>query len=621
MLVMKANRGTILLAICLATSGGAYAQGVNPSPEVDQPWHYAEQPSTYERSGPGPEGALFRRMAHPSLGAAMSFSEDRTLALEMRLLLSTDSQASLERHGPWLNDQGLSNNAHHLIHHIEGSAAHGLASERYELTKLIGLRALLNRMLLNPSISEARIRAIRSVLSSSLEQSFIRLATDLGSGAIAARQVQWRLFRDPPKVDMHALLSELASGTTDVPTILETLTPQSSDYQALTSYMGRLLSERNSDELRIDVQDNKVRKAGQRAQPVFKAKQRLVQIGDLPINTVITPMFDAYFKVALQGFQTRHGLEPSGELNRRTRDAMNVSVEQEIERVAMSLERLRWMPRDRGARHVIVNLPSYRLQLMEQGQPIIDMPVVVGSTKHPTPTFSQDLSYIEFNPTWTVPRSITEAELLPKELDSPGYLKERNFQFLSLVDGRLKEVPYDSVTPEMMVERPFGFTLRQSGGPRNALGRMKFMMPNPYSIYLHDTPAKRHFGLTDRAYSHGCIRLSDPDQLARTLLDLDARPHSEISRILDSTGTQRSRLRQRVPTHLTYLTSWVGADDRLHHAPDIYKHDPALKQALRALNDQEKNEPLQLKTSSLVRQKAPRKPRPVDYELADAEGP
>jgi len=136
------------------------------------------------------------------------------------------------------------------------------------------------------------------------------------------------------------------------------------------------------------------------------------------------------------------------------------------------------------------------------------------------------------------------------------------------------------VTPEELLERPFRYRLRQAGGKKNALGRMKFMLPNPYSIYLHDTPAKHLFVKTDRAYSHGCIRLSDPELLARTLLKLDAKPQKDINYLLTTKRNRRSNLSEHVQTHLIYVTSWVGKDGRLHHAPDVYKYDPALKEAL-----------------------------------------
>ena len=209
------------------------------------------------------------------------------------------------------------------------------------------------------------------------------------------------------------------------------------------------------------------------------------------------------------------------------------------------------------------------------------MPIVIGARRFPTPSFSRAMSYLEFNPTWTVPASITNRELIPLERRNPGYLESRQFVFLEPVDGGLREIPRESVTAEDFEEEPFPYMLRQRGGPRNALGRMKFMMPNPYAIYLHDTPAKRHFALHERAYSHGCIRLADPDRLASVLMEKDGKRDAEIERVFANPLTNRVRLKTHVPTHLVYLTARVDENGMLQRRPDVYGHDPALREALR----------------------------------------
>jgi len=188
---------------------------------------------------------------------------------------------------------------------------------------------------------------------------------------------------------------------------------------------------------------------------------------------------------------------------------------------------------------------------------------------------------MEFNPTWTVPASIANKTLIPKERRRPGYLQSRNFDFLKRVNGQLVKVPPASVTRDMFNRKYFPYILRQRGGPINALGRMKFMMPNQYAIYLHDTQAKKHFTLNDRAYSHGCIRLSDPDAMARALMSGDGYSDAKIERSLSSKKTHTVRFRQPIPTHLVYLTSWVDDNGELQHRPDIYRNDAAVLEALK----------------------------------------
>ena len=192
------------------------------------------------------------------------------------------------------------------------------------------------------------------------------------------------------------------------------------------------------------------------------------------------------------------------------------------------------------------------------------------------------MAYIEFNPTWTVPASIAHRAVLPKEMKSPGYLERSGFDFLGWRDGRFVKVERSRVSRSTLSRRPFPYTLRQRPGPKNALGRIKFMFPNPYAIYLHDTPAKQHFALDDRAYSSGCVRLSDPEHLAEVLLRVDGHSEGKATRLLARGKTVRARLHDPIPVHIAYLTAWVDDDGALQRRRDVYRHDAALRIALEA---------------------------------------
>jgi murein L,D-transpeptidase YcbB/YkuD len=262
--------------------------------------------------------------------------------------------------------------------------------------------------------------------------------------------------------------------------------------------------------------------------------------------------------------------------------ALNLSVDEEIEAIALSLERWRWMPRDLGRKHLYVNIPDYHVTFRDGSETRLSMVVVVGAVEHQTPSFSRDMTYMEFNPTWTVPASIANQELIPKELRQPGYLASRQFEILKRVDNQLVPVPADQISPDDFRKASFPYVLRQRSGPINALGRMKFLFPNPYAIYLHDTQAKKHFTLNDRAFSHGCIRLSEPDRLATLLMQEDGYEQAEIDRALQTRETIRVRLRSPIPTHLAYMTTWVDTQGSLQRRADIYGHDAALRIALQA---------------------------------------
>ena len=525
-------------------------------------------------------------------------------AIELVVDASAERRETLATWGPWLTSTGVSDNARQLVGFLEGAGAHGLDGEAYGLSALAAgvaerereatLRTLAAE---DPWIGEvleagldpderraaANERAIDAErLGRRLEDAFRRVAVHLGRGTVDARTVQRGLYRDPPEVDVEALLAGLAVGELDVNAALLSVAPAHAGYRHLTERMALLLDARERGVVRTHVPEIGTNWVGHRHDDVMALKRRMIETGDLPPDTVLTPMFDAPLAVAVEAFRARQGLAPSGVVDPRTREAMNLSLEDEIAEIALNLERWRWMPREFGDRHVFVNLPSYRVEVVNGGQRIVDMAAVIGSTEHETPVFSKDMAYIEFNPTWTVPASIAHRALLPRETSTPGYLERRGFDFLGWKDGRFVKVARSRVSRAALARRPFPYTLRQRPGPDNALGRMKFMFPNPYAIYLHDTPAKQHFALDDRAYSSGCVRLADPEHLAEALLRVDGHPEGTPARLLARGKTARARLHDPIPVHLAYLTAWVDDAGALQRRRDVYRHDASLRIALEA---------------------------------------
>ena len=317
---------------------------------------------------------------------------------------------------------------------------------------------------------------------------------------------------------------------------------------------------------------------------IQKIKLKLIETGELPMNTKMTSEWDGNAEYALQAFQHRNGIPVSGKIDSRTRKALNLTLDEEIEAVAVSLERWRWMPRVLGRKHVFVNIPDYQVVLRKDDKTLLSMATVVGAAKHATPTFSEDLQYVVFNPTWTVPKSITNRELIPKERRKPGYLKSRNFDIMRRDGDHLVKVNYDDLTQEDINADRFPYVLQQRSGEGNALGRMKFMMPNQWNIYMHDTQAKKLFTHNDRAYSHGCIRLSDPDAMARTLLSEDGYTENEINASLALKDRKLVRLKTPIPTHIAYFTTWVDEYGSLNRRTDVYNHDKAITKALKSSN-------------------------------------
>ena len=515
----------------------------------------------------------------------------------------------------WVSATGLSPNASLLLARIDDLDTHGLEPEAFDL---VGLRAGIERIFGDPDKRHQRTFPVAvAALDYRFRRAFSEVATALGQGVVDARSVQRRLFREPPETNVPALLARLDAGAATVADLLDEVAPSHAAYQRLRAVTKRLLDERDggatpfpttspdADSVSYGVRSNGARRTdagpggstrqtvrgrgslqeGQASHEVEQLRRRLMETGELAYDPTPAPRFDAELTEAVKAFQKRHGIAADGIVARRTLAALNRSVEDDLGDVAMALERWRWMPRQLGERYVFVNLPDYRLQLIDKNRRVADMAVVIGKTKHQTPSFSRALSYLEFNPTWTVPVSITNKELIPLERRNPGYLAARDFTLLRAVDGRVDTVPLDAMTETDLATVPFPYTLRQRGGGNNALGRMKFMMPNPYSIYLHDTPAKELFSKHERAYSHGCIRLAEPELLARHLLQLDGLTPNTIAGAIANPSTHRVSLQTPVPTHLTYFTTWVDDSDALQHRGDIYGHDEALRSALHAYRE------------------------------------
>lgn len=499
---------------------------------------------------------------------------------------SNSSLAQVEsQQNVWFSGSGVHNNTHDLIAAISDSAAHGLNPDAYQLQILVQeLKTFVtNSESLGSYVSNSN-QEERKQLEKRLVGSFNQLARDLGRGVLDAKTTQRNLDREQPKVDTNELFDRLRTGETTVQALIAELTPSAPDYQKLVNHMRTLLNERDAGVTRTKVSLVEDLKLDDDHEAVLDLRARLMETGDLTKTDRLSSYFGQDVEDALKLAQERHGITPTGVLNEDTVVALNRSIDKDIKQVAMNLERWRWMPRDLGSRHIMVNIPSYNLKMMNDDQEIVDMAVVVGSKKHQTPVFSQGAQFVEVAPTWTVPASITNNELIPIELKKPGYLDSERMDYFKWVSGKLVKVPRSQVTRADFEKKPFPYVLRQRAGDDNALGKIKILMPNKYAVYMHDTQAKNLFAKTDRAYSHGCIRLSDPFRLGSLLLQLDGKNQTETDDILAKTKTTRVRLNEKTPTHISYFTAWVDDEGKLHTRKDVYKHNNNILAGLEGQN-------------------------------------
>jgi len=241
--------------------------------------------------------------------------------------------------------------------------------------------------------------------------------------------------------------------------------------------------------------------------------------------------------------------------------------------IALNLERWRWMPNDFGARHVIVNIPSFNLDARENGRSELEMKAVVGKPEHKTPIFSDQMTTTVFSPYWNVPDSIVEGETAPAAARDPGFLKRNNIEILRVTKSGTTAVDPSSVdwdSPEELKALAF----RQKPGASNALGHVKFLFPNPYDVYLHDTPADALFARSQRAFSHGCVRVEQPEALAKWVLkDSPEWDDEKIREAMNAGEEQHVKLKRAIPVHIVYFTAWADDAGAVRLVPDVYGYD------------------------------------------------
>ena len=287
---------------------------------------------------------------------------------------------------------------------------------------------------------------------------------------------------------------------------------------------------------------------------VATLKRRLFLTGDLASQDTTANWTDTLTR-AIESFQMRHGYTADGKLTDQQLADMNIPVEKRIEQLLINMGRTQWIIDQPRGRFIMVNIPEFVLHVTENGTKVFDMPVVVGKQGHNTTMFTGNLNTVVFSPYWNVPESIVAKEIQPAIARNPNYLAENNMEVNGSLGGGLPAI-------------------RQLPGPGNALGKVKFLFPNSFDIYFHDTPAKSLFSKDKRAYSHGCIRLSEPQKMAEYLLRGQSKwTPGAIEDAMNAGKEQHVKLNEPVPVLITYYTAWVDEQGLLHFAGDVYGHD------------------------------------------------
>ena len=478
----------------------------------------------------------------------------------------------------WVDRRGLRPAARSLISAMEGARRDGLEPDDYHLSMI---RALASRL---PSGGRSRLPEIGRLvdLELLLTDGFLLYGSHLLGGHLDAATLHpnWRAERR--ERDLASVLeSALAAG--DPAEALDGLRPPQPAYRRLMDALDSLRRVADAGGW-PSVPPGPTLAPGDSAERVAALRSRLESspFDEHPAGPAgDRAVYDSVLAASVRSFQRRHGLDPDAVVGPATLEALNVPAAARARQVAVNLERWRWLPEELGERHVLVNAANYELEAVEGGEAALTMRAIVGRPYRQTPVFSDRISYMVFSPYWHVPHTLAVQDQLPLQQQDPGYFRRMGFRVFDGWGADANQVDPGGVDWDRVTPRSFPYRLRQDPGPLNALGSVKFMFPNPYNVYLHDTPARELFRKQARGFSSGCIRVEEARELALWLLRGDAAWTPErVDRAMKAGREETARLTRPVPVHLLYWTAWADEDGTIQFRPDIYGRDEPVARAM-----------------------------------------
>jgi len=503
--------------------------------------------------------------------------EKQQLSVSSKIFCLTEVYPENDLRPYWVTPNGPGQKASIVLDFLQMAEAEGLDPANYEVEEISRLFAARD----TPSLA---------LLDALLTFNLVKYIHDISSGQIKQLYAAPGLFPDATNIKFNPRATmKKVLGATDLAVYLQSLPPAHRHYTGLKKALKIYRAiERNGGwpliaaGITIQTGDYDMR--------IPAIMLRLSVTNDLDLTTTQVPFETQYspeLEQSIARFQQRHGLDPDGTIGPKTLAALNVPAGQRIKQIIVNMTRWRWQKHDLGEKYIIVNIAHFDLTAFEANQFTFGMPVIVGKFMNQTPIFSDRVSSVEINPYWNIPKSIARDEQLPELRKDPEYLVNRHVRIFSgwgdnatEIDSR--NVDWSTVSPEMMD----AYRLRQDPGPWNALGRIKFIFPNKYSVYLHDTPTQSLFSHNKRAFSHGCIRVSDPMKLAEFVLsrqnNADWTPEL-IQQSIEEKEHVVIGLVKELPVHITYQTAWFDKHEIVCFNYDVYGRD---KKLLRALFDQ-----------------------------------
>ncbi len=469
----------------------------------------------------------------------------------------------------WSSISGLSPQVESFLNQLRNAPHEGLSSEAYHVHML---QTLLTTQRSNSIKARRDMSVTLATLDLLLSDAFFTYAAHLSSGKypVAPTSGTDRNLSSAKYVDiLHEALE-----SNSISAVLSHLRPVHPDYERLRVALKQYREIAAQGGWTI-LPEGPTLSQGDRGLAVFLVHLQLRMTGDLVSESYQDGLsFDEELAGAVRRFQRRHGLITDGIIGPATRAALQVPIERRIHQLVRNLDRWRWLPRDLGPRYIQVNIPAYSLDVVENHQVVLTMRVVTGKPSWPTPVLKGAVSALVFNPHWYVPARIAQQEIIPRFQQNPDYLATHSIAMIQGHGDQATEIAPDTVDWSQTPAPSSSYRFRQRPGPTNPLGQVKFLMPNPFSITLHDTPSRALFAQPMRAKSHGCIRLENPMALAAYLLrDTIRWTTPEIQDVIDLGTTRHVTLPTPIPIYLIYHTAWIDQDGVVHFSPDVYGWD------------------------------------------------
>ncbi|HEY6867889.1 MAG TPA: L,D-transpeptidase family protein [Candidatus Eisenbacteria bacterium] len=539
---------------------------------------------------------MTRRLAHAAalaivLGAAGCSPADGPIRASVRARVDPERHGVDSRfpmvvrfyrardfHPAWTTSIGARREAFELEVALDRAQAEGVERKGSEAMRIHDLLGELRPTLFGPLPPPRRLAELEVLLT----RSYFASAAQVVGGRVHARDlpIDWRTGPRATDLvaDLGAALRERRVGDA-----LRQLDPSHPDYAALRDAWTRYRALDAVGGWRRVGPGPRLR-VGRIAARVTALRERLAAEEELAPPLADSARYDFVLAQAVRRFQRRYGLDTTGVVGPRDIEALDVPTADRARQIELNLVRWHWVPDSLGARYVLVNIPEFALRVVEQDRVVSTMRVVVGKPDWPTPVFSSAVRYVVFNPLWNVPATIASGEVLGEVQNDPDYLARNNIRVYDGEGRDAHEVDPATVHWSFLTADNLPYSFRQDPGPANPVGHVKFMCPNPFSVYLHDTPSSQYFRRTERAYSHGCVRVEKPLDLAEFVLA--GRPgwdRAGIAAAVDTSRNQAVGVPAPLPVHILYFTAWVDENGQVEFRRDLYGLDDLLDRALKGL--------------------------------------